>query len=104
MADRGPAQPASAGFESQAEGARLRIQALIADEAGKAGDLSSGEVKALVWAMLSGAITAVGHGFAGLVQRGIPAGASEGAMLQALHDQLDSAVSQSKMQRSRAND
>lgn len=101
MAD--PKSTSRRSFTAQAEGARLRIQELIAEEAATAGDVPEGETKALSWAMLSGAITAVGNGFVGLIERGGQPLPTE-TMLQALHDQLDSAVRQARLMRTSAND
>jgi hypothetical protein len=91
-------------FETVAERTRLRIQKLIADTAGEAGELDDPQVAALVWAQLSGAITAVANGFAGLVSRRVPAGTDIATMTQALHDQFDSAFAQAILMRARSND
>lgn len=91
-------------FVAIAERTRQRVEQLVASTAGDAGPLGEGEIKALIWAQLSGVVTAAANGFAGLIRAGAPDGVSRATMQQALKDQFDDAIEQALRMRSVAND
>lgn len=91
-------------FTEIAERTRLRVQRVIAETAGEAGSLTEPEVAALVWAQLSGAITAVANGLAGLLTHGAASGFTFEQHVKALHDQFDGALAQAMLMKSSAND
>lgn len=91
-------------FVEIAERTRMRVQQVIAETAGEAGQLSEPETAALFWAQLSGVITAVGSGLEGLLRHGGPQGFNAAIMIDALQNQLESAFMQARAQRDAAND